>query len=78
MTIEILLNIDFFLIGILLGALGMYLLDPERGQRRRTMLRARFFSQRDRLSARLENKYHIRLHGRHGLASKVLRRHNEQ
>ncbi len=73
-----LLNVDFFLIGILLGALGMYFLDPERGQRRRVMLRARFFSQFDRLSARLENRYHGRLQRGHGLASKVLRRHNEQ
>ena len=78
MSLEMLLNVYFFLIGILLGALAMYFFDPERGQRRRVMLRARFFSQFDRLSTRLGIGHNGWSHRRHRLSSKVLRRHNEQ
>src|SRR5512143_2098872 len=73
MSAAMMLDVWFFLTGITLGALGMYLLDPERGQRRRTMLRARFLSQLDRLNAHRGAGRYGRQHRKHEWVTKVLR-----
>ncbi len=76
MPIPIIINTYFCLSGLILGAVCMYFLDPERGQRRRTMLRARFMTQLGQLNCFIDTHLYGMPHRMRGLASKVLRRHN--
>jgi hypothetical protein len=76
MPIPIVINTYFCLSGLILGAVCMYLLDPERGQRRRTMLRARFMTQLHQLSCLIDTRLYGPQHRMRDRASKALRRHN--
>jgi hypothetical protein len=54
----------------------MYFCDPERGQRRRAMLRARLIAQLDCFNGNIDASLYGMQQRMRGLASKVLRRHN--
>ncbi len=75
MTLAIAINLYFCLSGIILGSIGMYLFDPERGERRRTMLRSRFIARLGHFNTRLDASFCDMQQRMRGLASKVRRRH---
>jgi hypothetical protein len=54
----------------------MYFCDPERGERRRAMLRARVIAQLDRFNGNIDTSLEGMQQRMRGLASKVRRRHD--